>query len=127
MAKNFRQLEIWQLSYQLVIDLYKITEKFPEKENSNLVSQIRRAATSVPLNIAEGCTRFSKKGFLQFLGFAYGSIRELEVLVELSKDLKLITASEYEELNEKVGKISRKLFTFIIKVEREKWFNWFKS
>src|SRR3990167_6489933 len=117
MAKNFKNLEIWQISYSLALDCYKITEKFPEHEVNNLTSQMRRASTSVPLNIAEGCTRFTKKSFLQFLGYAYGSARELEVLLMLAKDLNYISLHDYYKLNERLDMLSRKLFVFINKVE----------
>ena len=127
MAKNFKNLEIWQISYSLALDCYKITEKFPEHEVNNLTSQMRRASTSVPLNIAEGCTRFTKKSFLQFLGYAYGSARELEVLLMLAKDLNYISLHDYYKLNERLDMLSRKLFVFINKVENEKFFDWFKK
>ncbi|MDD5649466.1 MAG: four helix bundle protein [Candidatus Nanoarchaeia archaeon] len=126
MARNYKNLEIWNLSYELVLDIYKILKKFPEHESDNLISQTKRAATSIPLNIAEGCTRFSKKSFLQFLNYAYGSARELEVLILLAKDLKYISIEEYNNVNDKLDLLSRKLFVFTNKVEKEQFFDWFK-
>jgi len=126
MAKNYKELEVWKLSYNLALKFYKITENFPEHENDNLISQIRRASTSIPLNIAEGCTRRTKNSFLQFLTYAYGSIKELEVLLELSKDLGYINNKDYEELKEDLDKISRKMFRFMSFVNKEKFFEWFK-
>lgn len=126
MARNYKDLEVWQLGYKLTLKLYKLTETFPENEQNNLTSQIRRASTSIPLNIAEGSSRFTKKSYLQFLQYAYGSIREIQVLLDLSKDLGYIQKNFYDEVNEDVDKLSRKLFVFIKTVERENFFNWFK-
>ncbi|MBS3064299.1 MAG: four helix bundle protein [DPANN group archaeon] len=113
MARNFKRLEVWNLGYDLVLDFYKLIEKFPEYEKDNLISQIRRASTSIPLNIAEGCSRQSKKSFLQFFIYAYGSCKELTVLLMLSRDFKYISEEVYEDMDEKVDKLSRKLFVFI--------------
>ena len=126
MARNYNNLEVWQLGYELTLILYKLTESFPEHEQNNLTSQIRRAATSIPLNIAEGTSRFTKKSYLQFLQYAYGSIREVQVLIELSKDLGYIKKKSYDDVSERIDKLSRKLFVFIKKVEREKFFSWFR-
>ena len=126
MARNFKNLEVWKLGYDLTLEFYKLTENFPEHELNNFVSQIRRASTSIPLNIAEGCSRHTKNSFLQFLRYAYGSCRELEVLLMLSKDLKYITNKDYERMYEELDKLSRKLFVFIEKVTKEKWFSYFK-
>lgn len=126
MARNYKNLEVWQIGYQLTLKLYKLTEKFPEHERDNLISQIRRASTSIPLNIAEGSSRFTKNAYLQFLQYAYGSLKELQVLAELSKDLDYITQEDYLMIDEEIDKLSRKLFLFIKKVERERFFKWFK-
>jgi len=126
MARNFHNLEIWKISYILALDLYKVTENFPEGEKVNLIQQIRRACVSIPLNIVEGCSRFSKKAFLQFISYSYGSCRELEVLLMLSKDLNYITLDEYKILNEKLDMLSRKIYTFMASINKEKFFDWFK-
>ena len=125
-ARNYKGLDVWQLGYELTLKLYKLTETFPESEQNNLTSQIRRASTSIPLNIAEGSSRFTKKSDLQFLQYAYGSIKEIQVLLDLSKDLGYIQKNSYDEVNEDVDKLSRKLFVFIKTVERENFFNWFR-
>ena len=127
MARNYKNLEVWKLSYDLTLDFYKITEKFPEHEMNNIISQIRRASSSVPLNIAEGCSRHSKKAFLQFLMYAYGSARELQVLLMLSKDLKYIELNEYEIMEKKLDRLSGKLFLFLRNVEDSKFYDWFKK
>jgi len=127
MARNFKKLHVWQISYNLALEIYKVTDKFPEHEKNNLISQMRRASTSISLNIAEGCTRFTKKAYLQFLGYAYGSARELEVLLMFAKDLGYVPTQEYNNLNERLETLSKKLFVFIKKVESEKFFNWFNK
>ena len=124
MARNFKDLEVFRLSYDLVLDVYKIVDKIEGEKD--FVSQVKRAVVSVPLNIAEGCSRFSKRAFLQFLSYSYGSLRELEVLFMLGMDLKFIKEEEYLEIEEKRDKVSKKLFLFMKKVEKDKWFDWFK-
>ena len=126
MPRNFKNLEIWKLSYQLALDLYKLVEKFPEEE-TNLKSQIKRAAISIPLNIAEGTGRYSKNAFLQFLSYAYGSVKELQVLMMFCRDLNYITSLEYSEYVTKMDILGRKLFLFMNKVKSQKFFNWFKN
>ena len=126
MVRNYKDLEVYQISYNLTILLYKLTDKFPGHESNNLISQIRRASTSIPVNIAEGTGRYTKKSYLQFLGYSYGSARELQVLLSLSKDLGYFSKEDYEIVNEELDKLSRKLFVFIMKVEKERFFNWFK-
>ena len=124
MARNFKDLEVFRLSYDLVLDVYKIVDKIEGEKD--FVSQVKRAVVSVPLNIAEGCSRFSKRAFLQFLSYSYGSLRELEVLFMLCKDLRFIKEEEYLEIEEKRDRVSKKLFLFMKKVEKDKWFDWFK-
>ena len=124
MARNFKDLEVFRLSYDLVLDVYKIVDKIEGEKD--FVSQIKRAVVSVPLNIAEGCSRFSKRAFLQFLSYSYGSLRELEVLFMLGMDLKFVKEEEYLEIEEKRDRVSKKLFLFMKKVEKDKWFDWFK-
>ena len=124
MARNFKDLEVFRLSYDLVLDVYKIVDKIEGEKD--FVSQVKRAVVSVPLNIAEGCSRFSKRAFLQFLSYSYGSLRELEVLFMLGRDLKFMKEEEYLEIEEKRDRVSKKLFLFMKKVEKDKWFDWFK-
>ena len=115
--RDFYKLEIWNLGYELTLDFYKLTENFPLDEKNNLTSQIRRASSSIPLNIAEGSSRFTNKAYLQFLNYAYGSCRELEVLLLLSKDLNYIEI-------EKIDKLSKKLYKFINRVSENNIYNY---
>jgi len=126
MARDFRNLEIWKLGYRLALDLHKLTEKFPEEE-FNLKSQIKRASLSIPLNVAEGTSRYSKNAFLQFLSYAYGSLKELQVLIMFCRDLNYITTLEYNNYIQKIDTLGRKLYIFMNKVNSQRFFNWFRK
>ena len=131
MARMHKNIEIWGLSYNFVLDMYALTEKFPESERNNLTSQMRRAATSIPLNIAEGSSRKSTKEFLNFLNYAYGSAKELDVLLSLSKDLKFVNKEEYDVAYKKLDKLMAKLYAFLQNIEKrlgnKKKFNFFQK
>jgi len=85
--RNHKDLEVWKKSMDLVSNIYKITESFPNKEIYGLTNQIRRSAVSVPSNIAEGAARSSKKEFIQFLYIALGSLAELETQMIIASRL----------------------------------------
>lgn len=85
--RNFKELHIWKLGHQIVLRAYETTFSFPKEELYGLISQIRRAAVSIPANIAEGFNRFHNKEYKQFLFIALGSCAELETLVYISKNL----------------------------------------
>ncbi|MCX7778667.1 MAG: four helix bundle protein [Patescibacteria group bacterium] len=84
---SYRDLIVWQRAVDLVIAVYELTSKFPKEEFYGLVSQMRRAAISIPSNIAEGRRRGTRKDFCQFLNIAYGSGAELETQIEIVKKL----------------------------------------
>ncbi len=127
MARDFNKLEIFNLSYSLCLDLYSILPKLPQQEHNNLQDQIRRAATSVPLNIAEGTSRFSKKAFLQFIDYAYGSCKELQVCIELCLDLGYISNAEYTKLKDKLQILSVKIYRFMITSQKENFHDFFEQ
>ena len=85
-SRSFKDLLVWQRSMELVKEVYKITRKFPRSEEFALSSQLRRAAVSIPSNIAEGSKRGTQKDFLQFLRIAAGSSAELETQLLIAKD-----------------------------------------
>jgi len=91
----------------LVIQVYKLTASFPDREKFGLVSQMNRSAVSVPSNIAEGAGRNNPKEFYHFLGIAKGSLSELETQLEISKRLKFQNNKDYEELSELVDHVGR--------------------
>lgn len=103
-TKSFKDLIVWQKSYKLVLEIYKIAKDFPRSENYGLSQQIRRAAVSIPSNIAEGYGRKHKTEYNQFLSIAYGSLLELETQYLLAIDLKYVGKSEIiEKLLKEVG------------------------
>ncbi|MCO4294285.1 four helix bundle protein [Solitalea sp. MAHUQ-68] len=92
--KPHQKLEVWRRSFRLVVDLYRLTSSFPSEEKFGIISQIRRAAVSVPVNISEGAARQTKKEFVQFLYIASGSLSELDTLILLSDELEFIKDKE---------------------------------
>jgi four helix bundle protein len=108
-TRQFRDLLVWQRSMQLVEAVYAATRTFPKEEMFGLAGQMRRAAVSVPSNIAEGQGRESLKSFAQFLVQAQGSLYELETQIELARNLGLIPSEAMSELLEGSGEIGRML------------------
>jgi four helix bundle protein len=88
MVKSFRDLEVWSLAMELAETVYRATARFPKDELFGLTSQMRRAAVSIPSNIAEGRTRNSSREFLYFISISRGSLAELETQIELATRLK---------------------------------------
>lgn len=109
MTKPHQELEVWKRSFEFVKFSYKITSKFPDDEKFGLISQIRRAAVSVPVNIAEGAARKSKKEFVQFLHISLGSASELDTLLMLSNDLNFIDNIAFEKMNSELHIIYKML------------------
>ena len=99
--------------------VYAATDKFPSDERFGLISQIRRAAVSVPVNIAEGAARKSKKEFIQFLHISLGSMTELDTLILLSSDLEFLQKREADLLIEKLDIIGKLIFGLIKKLKEE--------
>jgi four helix bundle protein len=114
--RNFRDLEVWQLGKKIVLRVYGVTGGFPREELYGLVSQMRRAAISIPSNIAEGFNRLNNKEYRQFLYIALGSCGELETQIELSYDLDYLTDRVREELLEQLDFESRMLRNLIKKL-----------
>ena len=116
--RDFKKYDIWQLSHSLTLEVYKITYNFPKEELYGLTSQIRRASSSIPTNISEGCGRNSDKEFNQFLNIALGSANETEYLLILSKDLNYINNEFFEKMVNEINIIKSKIYklkTVIIK------------
>jgi four helix bundle protein len=87
MEKPHKKLDAWKLSMDLVVDIYQATDSFPSQEKYSLIDQIRRAAISIPSNIAEGAARQTKKEFTNYLHIAQGSLSELDTQIELARRL----------------------------------------
>ena len=114
--RDFRQLRVWEESHILTLEIYKSTKNFPKEELFSLTSQMRRSASSIPSNIAEGCGRGTNREYAQFLQIAMGSAYELDYQVLLSKDLKYINPSNYERINGKIDRVKRQLAALLKKV-----------
>ncbi|MCL0075048.1 four helix bundle protein [Thermodesulfovibrionales bacterium] len=97
-SRSYRDLIVWQKSVSLVSRIYSFTQFFPMEEQFGITSQIRRAGTSIPANIAEGQARQGKKEFLQFLSIAQGSLAEVETFIIISKNLEYLTEANSEKL-----------------------------
>lgn len=108
----YKDMEVWKKSIELVANIYKITETYPKNEIFGIVSQIRRAAISIPSNIAEGTVKHSDKETLRFLDIALGSLAELDTQMILSKNLEFI--NDYKSIELQISKV-RALLTGLIK------------
>jgi four helix bundle protein len=118
MLKSFKELKVWQKSYKLCLKVYKITKKFPKTEVYSFTSQMRRAALSIPCNIAEGYGRKTTPDYLRFLYMSYGSICELETQTLLAGDLEYIETKSLYELQGDLGEVERMLKALIKSIER---------
>jgi four helix bundle protein len=117
-VQDFRNLEVWKKAHQLTLEAYRITESFPRAETFGLSSQIRRAALSIPTNLAEGCGR-TQGEFARFVQIALGSACELEYQLMLVRDLYLITDDAYEVANASILTVKRMLQAVLRRVQRD--------
>lgn len=118
--KDFRRLEVWEKSHQMVLAVYRATNSFPRSEQYGLTSQIRRSAASIPANIAEGCGRMTDGDFARFLQIAMGSATELDYHLLLAKDLGLLDGNEYEHLSQMVHRVKSMLAPLLRKIEADR-------
>jgi four helix bundle protein len=106
-GKNYQDLTTWQEAMNLVESIYKLTKRFPKEEQFCLVTQLRRAAISVPSNIAEGQDRRAKKEFYHFLKIAHGSVREIETQLIIARRLQYLDETATREVMEQVALVGR--------------------
>jgi len=118
--KDFRTLEVWQEAHQVTLAAYKITKQFPVDERFGLTSQIRRAASSVPANIAEGCGRRGDAEFHRFLQIAMGSASELEYHLLLSRDLEYLKTADHAQLTSALTRVKKMLSSLIRTVDESR-------
>ncbi len=117
--KDFRELKVWEKAHQLTLDIYKTSAAFPREELYTLTSQIRRAASSIPTNIAEGCGRGRDDDFRRFLQIAMGSASELEYHLLLARDLQYLTEADYQRLQIDTIEVKRMLAALIVKIKSD--------
>jgi four helix bundle protein len=114
--ESYRDLIVWQKAMDLVVVVYRLTDKYPKEEMYGITAQMRRAAISIPSNIAEGTRRGSKKDFRQFLLIAFGSGSELETQLELGKRLHLGEKTLYEDAENMLKEVMPMLNRMISKL-----------
>ena len=119
MLKNYKELKVWQKSYNLCLDVYRTTRIFPKEEMYGLTSQMRRSAVSVPSNIAEGYGRKTTADYIRFLYIAYGSLCELETQIMLAGDLNYLDDGKLEGLKASVSEVERMLKALINSLENK--------
>jgi four helix bundle protein len=117
--RDFRKFQVWEKSHQLTLAINKATNSFPKDELYGLTSQIRRAASSVPANIAEGCGRSGDGDFACFLQIAAGSASELDYHLLLAHDLGYLSDIEYRGLNPTLLEIKRMLVGLIQNIKEK--------
>ncbi len=111
--RDFHKYQVWQRGHQFALDIYKLTKLFPKEELFGMTSQLRRASTSIPINIAEGCGRRSDAEFAHFLNIAAGSTSEVEEELLLSFDLEFMSKESYQKLDKEVKEIKAMLGALI--------------
>ena len=109
MNKPHKRLDVWRTAVELVVGIYEVTAQFPRTERFSLTDQIRRAALSIPSNIAEGAARQTKKEFHNFLHIAKGSLSELDTHLEVALRLGFLSEKQWADLNTRLEQIDRML------------------
>ena len=117
--QDFHSLQIWQKGHELTLKVYEISKSFPKDEMFSLTSQVRRAAYSIPTNIAEGSGRKTKADFSHFLQMAIGSASELEYEILLAKDLHYIKEVQYNELKVEIVELRKMIINFQKRIDNQ--------
>lgn len=115
----FKELKVWEKAIELVLEIYKIVSKFPKDEIFGLTSQIKRAAVSIPSNIAEGAGRNSDKDFVRFLSIAQGSSYELHTQIVLANKLELLSEIDTNLLLDKIIEIQKMNYSLQLKINNK--------
>ena len=119
MLKNYKELKGWQKSYQLCLEIYRVTAKFPKEELHGLTSQIRRSAGSISSNIAEGYGRKTTLDYIRMFYISYGSVCELETQILLAENLGFIEKGELGRLIKDIAEVERMLMALIKSLENK--------
>ena len=118
--QNFKELKVWEKSHQLTLSIYRASAKFPKEEIYSLTNQLRRAASSIPANIAEGCGKNSQADLANFLNISLGSANETEYFLILSKDFFYLTEEQFTILSNSINEVKAMLISLIGKVRAPK-------
>ncbi|NGF55924.1 four helix bundle protein [Parapedobacter sp. SGR-10] len=116
--RDFKRYEVWEKSHRLTLHIFEVTKSFPSDEKFRIISQMQRAAYSIPSNFAEGCGRRSDKDFDRFIQISLGSAHELEYFVILSKDLNFIDITVSSTLIEEINMVKKQLFSLSQKLKQ---------
>ena len=117
--RNYKNLTVWQKSHAFVLTAYKASKSFPREEQYNLTSQLRRAATSIPTNLAEGCGKFTDRDFAKYIQNAFGSSQEVEYLSFLSFELGYISIQEFKTLDSQINEVKAMLISLLLKIRKD--------
>lgn len=120
LSGGHRDLDVWRESMTVATEIYSVTRRFPDDEKFGLVSQMRRATVSIPANIAEGYGRETSGAFIQFLRIAQGSAKELETLIELSKQLGFLSSADAETVELRNFRVAKMLRALIRTIEQRR-------
>jgi len=115
--QNYKDFKVWTKAHSLTLDVYKETKQFPSEEKFGLTSQLRRASSSIPANIAEGCGKNTNAEFRHFLNIALGSANEVEYFLLLAKDLHYLPEENFNVLTIDINSIKAMLIALIAKVK----------
>jgi len=116
---KYKELVVWQKAREFVREVYSLTSHYPDSELYGLTSQIRRAAISIPSNIAEGAGKTSSREFVRFLEIAYSSSYEVESHLIISMDLDFISGDKFEEISLKLNEIQKMIYGLIQKLKKD--------
>ena len=114
--QNFKELKVWEKAHQITLNIYKVSAKFPKEEIYSLTNQLRRAASSIPANIAEGCGKNTQADLANFLNISLGSANETEYFLILSKDLDYLTEEQFAILSNSINEVKAMLISLIGRV-----------
>jgi four helix bundle protein len=117
--QDFRDLKVWQKAHETVMAIYRASAGFPNAERFGLTSQLRRAAVSIPANIAEGTLRSSDADFARFLHIALGSAGEVDYYLMLARDLKFLKPDAHVALDAGLQEVKRMLAALVVRVKRD--------
>jgi four helix bundle protein len=116
--QNYKDLKVWEKAHEFTLRVYEVTKAFPKEEIYSLTNQLRRASSSIPANIAEGCGKNSQPDFANFLNIALGPANEAEYYLLLSKDLKYLKEESFNDLFKLINDIKAMLIALITKVRK---------
>jgi four helix bundle protein len=117
--KDFKKLQVWAKAHELTLEIYRVTHSFPHDEQYGLSSQLKRACSSIPANIAEGCGRNSNNELVRFLDIAMGSASETQYHVLLARDLGYVSHDDYPDLDSRIEEVKRMLGSLITKIRHD--------